>query len=110
MDDFIKNMIAAHNPDLLVIGTEYVSASEDLLAAAEELGMKGEVAVQTLKPSYEGPFMAAWVKDDALKDVIKKFGITNENKDFILTEMKEIAKMNRDVANLIRNKTKELPV
>lgn len=110
MDNLIKNLIAAQNPELIIIGEEYINASEDLLIASKELAEKGDVAIDVLKPYYEGPFMTVWIKDESLKEVISKFGITNENKNFILHEMKEIAKMNRNVAKIIRNKIKELPV
>ena len=110
MDDFIQTTLALHSPELVLIGEEYIDSGEDLLAAAKELQEKGQTAIDTLKPRYEGQFKAAWIKDDALKEMIREFGVTGENKSFILTEMKKIAKMNRDIASLIRNLIKELPV
>lgn len=110
MDNFIKSVLAEHRPDTVLVGEAYINSSEELLKAAKELAAHGEVALETLKPLYEEKFMAVWIKDDALKDTIKQFGLTKDNRDFILTEMKEIARMNREIATLIRNKIAELPV
>lgn len=110
MDDIRNSILALHRPDTVLIGEEYIESGEELLKTAKFLASKGQAALDTLKPLYEGQFMAVWIKDDALKDMIKEFGVTQENKDFILTEMKQIAKMNREIISLIKEKLAELPV
>lgn len=110
MDNFTKNMVAKFNPELTLIGKEYVKASEDLLEISKKLAHKGDLVVETLRPSYENQFTMLQIKDDALRDFIREFGFSKKTKNFILKEMEEVSKLSREITSIIKKKMKELSV